>query len=231
MTTLNTVKLIIDDESIEFVKGTYNGMSIIQVKSSNFINASKFTKQYKKRLGRLFETRNWKEFILTFENEYYPEFKHQTADKSTVAKLPPWSKRYNKGISDSLKEYRGLYVDARLINYIALWSSPKYAIYCGIIMDSINDSIHQQLTIKQLPDTPENAQPIFEQTINHISRFTTDNENKQCYGYREHDKFDYLDSWDKSWVKNEFESFKKHLIDKLSLTYDELKRDYPQLLD
>ena len=45
MTTLDNVKLIIDDESVEFVKGTYNSMSIIQVKGSNFINASKFTKQ------------------------------------------------------------------------------------------------------------------------------------------------------------------------------------------
>ena len=231
MTTLDNVKLIIDDESVEFVKGTYNSMSIIQVKGSNFINASKFTKQYKKRLGRLFETRNWKEFILTFESEYYPEFKHETADESKVANLTPWSKRYHKGIPDSLKEYRGLYVDARLINYIAFWSSPKYAIYCGIIMDSINDSVHAQLSLQSLPDTPLNTKTIFEETVCNISRFTSDNENKQCYGIRETDKFDYLDSWDKSWVKSEFESFKKHLIDKLSLTYEELKRDYPQLIE
>lgn len=232
MTTNDTVKLNINGENIEFVKGTYNGMTIIKIKNLNFINASKFTKQYNKRLGRIFESKNWNEFIITFEHEYYPEFKRENEGKSTMANLPPWSKQFNKGIPDSLKQYRGLYVDERLINYIAFLSCPQYAIYVGKVMDSINDKVHEQLEKQSLPDTVENAKPIFNQTVEEIqNHLVSDNENSQCWGIRERDKFDYLDSWDKSWVKSEFELFKKHLIDKLSLTYEELKRDYPQLIE
>ena len=38
-----------------------------------------------------------------------------------------------------INELKGTYVDPRLINYIAMWVSPKYAIYVGKIMDSINE--------------------------------------------------------------------------------------------
>ena len=42
-------------------------------------------------------------------------------------------------------KYRGTYVHPKLINYIAIWASPKYAIYVGKIMDQINDKVHEKL--------------------------------------------------------------------------------------
>ena len=101
-------------------------------------------------------------------------------------------------------------------------------------MDSINDSVHEQLQQKQLPDTPANSQPIFESTVEqHInqSRIVSDIENQQCYGVREHDKFDYLDSWSKDDVKRLFDEFKNKLIEHVGFAFNVIKADYPQLLE
>ena len=38
-----------------------------------------------------------------------------------------------------INELQGTYIDPRLINYIAMWACPKYAVYVGKIMDSINE--------------------------------------------------------------------------------------------
>ncbi|KAA6387817.1 MAG: hypothetical protein EZS28_016652 [Streblomastix strix] len=43
-------------------------------------------------------------------------------------------------------EYRGYYVHPNLINYIAAWISPKYAVYVRRIMDSINENSQQTHT-------------------------------------------------------------------------------------
>lgn len=129
-------------------------------------------------------------------------------------------------------EFRGTYIHPKLVHFVCEYVSIDYAFKVAELMDSINDATHQRLNDLKLTDTVQNANTVFNLIIDEQKdRLVSDNENKQCWGIRETDKFDYLDSWDKSWVKSEFESFKKHLIDKLSLTYDELKRDYPQLLD
>ncbi|KAA6387130.1 MAG: hypothetical protein EZS28_017346 [Streblomastix strix] len=49
----------------------------------------------------------------------------------------------NKGYAN---EYRGYYVHPNLINYIAAWISPKYAVYDRKIMDSINENSQQTHT-------------------------------------------------------------------------------------
>ena len=155
---VKTVQLKINSVEYTFNEATYNGMVIIVEKNSKYINAGSFCKQYNKRLGRLFETSNWKEFITEFELEYKDELEGQT----TMANLPPWSFKLNKGIPDSLKKIRGLYVHPKLINYIAIWCSPKYAITVGKIMDSINESIHQQMKKENLPDSVEVSKRLYD---------------------------------------------------------------------
>ena len=225
-TTINNVKITIDNVQYMFHDATYNGMEIIQESETKFVNASSFCKQFKKRLGRLFESVNWKEYISEFELE----FKDELEGKSTMANLPPWSFKLNAGIPDSLKRLRGLYVHPKLINYIAIWCSPKYSIKVGKIMDSINDKVHERLKAENKEDTPTNAKPIFESTISTVSRFVSDDENKRCWGVREVDKFDYLDSYDKDFIKSQFNKFKQSLKT-INFTIEELKRDYPSLLD
>lgn len=180
--------------------------------------------QLNKKFRKIFENHSWQEYIKAFENEYY------SSEQSNSRNSDGWSFKLHAGIPDKLKHLRGTYIDSRLINYIAIWCSPTYAISVGKIMDSINDQVHQQLQQKQLPDTPTNAQSIFEQTIEQ-HRFVSDNENSQCWGVREADKFDYLDSYDKNDIKQLWANFKASLRSKFDLTLDELSRDYPQLLD
>lgn len=226
---LNSVKLTINNVDYEFVNATYNAMEIIYEKTTGYINASSFCKQYNKRLGRFFEKEDFKEFIRVFKQEY------KVSD--AMAKLTWhenndewWKFQLNANIPKQHQRLRGVYIDSRIINYLAMWCSPAYLINVNKIMDSINDQVHQQLQQKQLPDTPTNAQSIFEQTIEQ-HRFVSDNENSQCWGVREADKFDYLDSYDKNDIKQLWANFKASLRSKFDLTLDELSRDYPQLLD
>ena len=229
---LNSVKLTINNVNYEFVNATYNGMEIIYEKTTGYINASSFCKQYNKRLGRFFEKEDFKEFIRVFKQEYKVS--------SEVAKLTChenneewWRFQLHSGIPKQHQRLRGVYIDSRIINFLAMWCSPAYLINVNKIMDSINDQVHQQLQQKQLPDIPTNAQPIFNSTVEDITnhRFVSDNENSQCWGVREHDRFDYLSSWDKDNAKHLWLNFKQALKTKLDLTFDELARDYPQLLD
>ena len=220
---INNVKLTIENVEHEFINGTYNGISVIKDKSSGFINATSFCNQFNKKFRKIFENHTWQEYIKAFENEY------DLSEQSTSRDSGMWSFKLNKDIPDKFKQYRGTYIDSRLINYIAIWCSPTYAISVGKIMDSINASIHEQLTITNKPDTPTNTKPIFEQAINNI-RFVSDNENKQCWGVRETDKFDYLDSWDKSYIRDQYNKFKE-AINKINISINELKVDYPQLFE
>jgi hypothetical protein len=44
----------------------------------------------------------------------------------------------NKGFDN---QYKGYYIHPNLINYIAMWINPKYAVYVRKIMDTINNRI------------------------------------------------------------------------------------------
>ncbi|KAA6388768.1 MAG: hypothetical protein EZS28_015706 [Streblomastix strix] len=46
-----------------------------------------------------------------------------------------------KTIESYASEYRGTWIHPKLINYIAIWASPKYASVVGEIMDAINEHI------------------------------------------------------------------------------------------
>ena len=97
-------------------------------------------------------------------------------------------------------------------------------------MDSINKAVHEELEQKQLPDTSENAKPVFERKVDEIVQRDMELENQQCWGCREHNKFDYLDEWDKSYISGMFDKFKTSLKT-INVTLEEIKRDYPHLLD
>lgn len=161
---IKSVQLTIDNVDYMFDDATYNGMELIVESKSKYVNASSFCKQYNKRLGRLFESVNWKEYI----SEFVLEFKDELEGQSTMANLPPWSFKLNKGIPDSLKRIRGLYVHPKLINYIAIWCSPKYAIRVAKLLDSINTSVHKQLEEQKLNDTPDNSHKLFLSTCETI---------------------------------------------------------------
>ena len=200
---INNVQLTIKGVQYEFHEATYNGLSIIQEAKTSFINASKFARDNKKRLGRLFESKNWKNYIRAFELEY----KDELAEQSTVANLPSWSFKLNEGIPDSLKQIRGQYVHPKLINYIAIWCDELYAIKVGKIMDSINSRVHEQLKQQQLEDTPTNAQPIFNKQVQQITQMSLSQQNQQCWGVR--DSPYQLDSNEQDDLKRDIEFYNK----------------------
>ena len=121
-------KIIISNNE-KFIKDTYNGIAVIIREKDGFINGSKLCYQFnRKKIYHLFENKTW--------NIYFEEFKKEYGylEGARNSEYPIYELR-NGYISD----VSGIYVDPRLINYIAIWASPKYSIYVGKIMDTIND--------------------------------------------------------------------------------------------
>lgn len=201
---------------------TYNGISVKFEMNTNYFNASQMCSANGKKWRDFKKSKCWRECI-----EIYNEFiaSKSSVDFSTHAEI-------SFEPENVANEWRGEYVHPKLIHFVAEYCSKRYAFKVAELMDSINVAVHQRLNDLKLPDTAQNSNTVFNLIVEEQKdRLVSDNENRQCWQIRERDKFDYLDSWDKSWVKSEFEQFKKHLIDKLSLTYEELKRDYPQLIE
>ena len=112
-----------------FIRSTYNTINIIIRKKDNFVNATNMCNQFNRRFRKIYENHAWQEYYEEFKQEYYNE-----RLGPEMGQVPKYE--IKKGY---LKELRGMYVDPRLINYIAIWASPKYAVYVGKIMDSINE--------------------------------------------------------------------------------------------
>ena len=107
-----------------------------------------------------------------------------------------------------INDVRGTYVDPRLVNYIAIWASPKYAVCVGKIMDSINDKVHEVLNEKQLPDTPENAKPVFIEVAKQIApSINQEFLENQCWGCR--DSIKTLDQWEQDDLKRDIREYKE----------------------
>lgn len=221
MTTNDTTQ-INQQPKYNFEIKTYNGISVIFESNTGYFNATRMSSDNGRQWRHYKKTKCWTNKVDAF-NRFYGE-------KSSGRNLP--HEKISFEPENVANEWRGEYIHPKLIHFVAEWCSDEYAFMVAELMDSINDSVHQRLNDLKLTETPQNANTVFNLIIDEQKdRLVSDNENKQCFGYRERDKFDYLDSWDKSWVKSEFEAFKKHLIDKLSLTFEELKRDYPQLVE
>ncbi|EAX84210.1 hypothetical protein TVAG_011860 [Trichomonas vaginalis G3] len=113
--------------------------------------------------------------------------------------------KIHAGIPDEIKQVRGTYVDPRLINYIAMWASPKYCIAVGKIMDSIDKKVHEKLDEEELEDTVENAKPLFEQEVRKMCEKQLEHEREIYYGYR--DSPYELDQWEQEDLKREFREY------------------------
>ena len=120
---MNNVELLIFKNS-EFITGSYNGIVIIIRQCDGFINATKFCNQFNKKFNKIHENQSWRAYF----NEFCLDIGVEPFSVQLVYEL-------KKGVSF---DFRGTYVDPRLINYIAIWASPRYAVYVGKIMDLIN---------------------------------------------------------------------------------------------
>lgn len=181
--TNNVEHLKFENNGETFTRGTYNGISVIIHDKTGFINATEMCKQFNKKFRKIFENHAYQQYFAAFKQEYSarPEMGVQS-DTEFLYQL-------NKGIGVSQNFLRGTYVDPRLINYIAIWASPQYAILVGKIMDSINEKIHNELTMKQLPDTPENTTPILNKEIKkfeeRVKKQTELVNSTSCWGVRD----------------------------------------------
>ena len=180
MSNNNVEQLKISCNGENFIRGTYNGIAVLIREKDGFINATEMCKQFNRRFRKIFENHSWQAYYEEFCNEYY--VRPESGDPLYLLK---------KGFA----RVQGTYVDPRLINYICFWASPRYAIYVGKIMDSINAKVHEVLEEKQLPDTVENAKPVFIEVAKSIApTIDQELENKQCWGYRDSGKT--LDQWE-----------------------------------
>ncbi|KAA6321993.1 MAG: hypothetical protein EZS28_054484, partial [Streblomastix strix] len=131
MIQVDTTTILQND--VQFINASYNGMTILVRQSDGYINATQFCEQYDKQFRALIKLDRWKDYIQAEIEEGRSErnLSHPLIDIIT------------KGYANDLKGY---YVHPILINYIAIWISPKYAVTVRKIMDSINENSQQTHT-------------------------------------------------------------------------------------
>ncbi|KAI5508134.1 hypothetical protein TVAGG3_0684720, partial [Trichomonas vaginalis G3] len=153
-----------------FTKGTYNGIEVLRRDKDGYINATKICQQFRKDFRRLLENKSWEEYFKAFCEEY-------TNPRKTAG---CFLYKIHAGIPDEIKQVRGMYVDPRLVNYIAMWASPKYCIAVGKILDSIDKKVHEKLDEEELEDTVENAKPLFEEEVRKMCEKQIEHEREIC---------------------------------------------------
>lgn len=213
--------IINDGHNLQFKVETYNGISIIRETTTNYVNASRMCADNNKRWRQFKNSKYWKDTLEAFNLVIKPKLSNAVYFQTPSFLAPKQVK----------PEYQGEYIHPKLIHFVAEYCSKIYAFKVAELMDSINNQVHERLEALQLTETPQNAKTVFNLVVDeHINRCVSEQENKQCWGIRETDKFDYLESWDKDFIFNQFDRFKQSLKT-INITLEELKRDYPQLLD
>ncbi|KAA6359501.1 MAG: hypothetical protein EZS28_044972 [Streblomastix strix] len=96
--------------------------------SDGFVNATQFCDQYKKNFRRLIKNIHWREYL----DEELKDFECEPNGSDHIM--------YSINIGFDNK-FKGYYVDPHLINYVAIWVSPKYAVTVRKIMDKINETV------------------------------------------------------------------------------------------
>ena len=197
----------VDTKQDSFIHGTYNGIEIISRKSDGYVNASKMVQvlrgakedtQFRRFLR---ENKSWKEYLDAFKEDFYLDEKVQIEKRPDL--IEKWQNCY-------APKYRGTYVHPKLINYIAIWASPKYAIYVGDIMDQINDKVHEKLDEQDKEDTPENAIEALNSVVEPLFNVKAQASRESgCWGYR--DSASKLDQWEKEDYTRELEDKNKEL--------------------
>ena len=177
---LNEQSVVVFGVKHTFVHGTYNGMAILTDALTGFINATKFCAQFTNRRGNPYTWSNvargndWEDYIEEFENEYSPDGKLEAKLKkiSGPSNLTGrrnrgkwWSYELKQQLTNDQNEFKGTYVDPRMINAIACRISTKYLITVGKIMDAIDKRVHDELKEAKLPDEPKHAAPMFTKIV------------------------------------------------------------------
>ncbi|KAA6341374.1 MAG: hypothetical protein EZS28_052464 [Streblomastix strix] len=96
--------------------------------SDGFVNATKLCDQHHKPFRHLMKNQFW--------HDYFDEEQQELECGGN----PPYHLMYeiNKGFDN---KFKGYYVHPHLINYVAIWVSPKYAVTVRKIMDKINETV------------------------------------------------------------------------------------------
>ena len=137
------VKIISADET--FTRGTYNGIPVLIHDKDGFINVTEMCEYVLyKNFENIYENSSWQQYLDAFKAKHYAN-----SNKEPIYQL----KHYKD-------EVGATYVDPRLIDYIAIWASPKYASYVCETMNAFNELIHEVLKNEQLPDIQKYAKPL-----------------------------------------------------------------------
>ncbi|KAA6375156.1 MAG: hypothetical protein EZS28_029317 [Streblomastix strix] len=125
MEQVKTVTEIQNNQQFKIV--SYNGLNIMMRQSDGFVNAIKHCDQHHKPFRHLMKNQFW---------HYYFDEEQQELE---CGGNPPYHLMYeiNKGFNN---KFKGYYVHPHLINYVAIWVSPKYAVTVRKIMDKINET-------------------------------------------------------------------------------------------
>ena len=187
----------LESKNETFVKGTYNGIEIISRKSDGFVNATKMVHvlrgtsdgQFRRFLR---ENQGWREYFDEFKKDFYSD------ENVRIEKKPDLIVNCQNCYEP---QFRGIYVHPGLINYIAMWASPRYAVYVGKVMDAINNKVHEKLEVKGLEDNPTNAIEVLDEIVEPLfSVRTNESRESQCWGVR--DSPYKLNQWEIEDVRN-----------------------------
>ena len=183
--------IIENDE--EFVQITYNAVSIYQRKKDGYINATKLCSDAGRDFRTLKRSKRWNDII-----NYYLS-NEISKDVQNCTPLYELKKSYN--------QMQGQYITPDLIHFVAEWLNIEYSFKVKHIMDSVNEKVHEVLQEKQLPDTVENAKPIFVEVAKQIApSIQTSTLEQQCWGVRDNPRL--LDQWERDDLRKCIDDYK-----------------------
>ena len=190
--TTTTETLTLNGET--FTKGTYNGINVLIRDKDGYINGSK--------LGN--ESRRARDFIKSSRFDEICRFWHKNRCARFHADLKKPAKYVLSNVSN---EFKGTYIHPDLIHFVAEWIDIEYAFIVAEIMDSVNDKVHEVLQEQQLPDTVENAKPIFVEVAKQIApSIQVSTLEQQCWGVRDNPRL--LDQWERDDLRKCIDDYK-----------------------
>ena len=119
--------------------------------------------------------RNLPDPIYLRKQGFYDEFCKEY-EKNMSGGFPPNAE--NTGNTYSIK-LRGYYIHPKLINYVAMWASPRYAVYVSKIMDLLNERI--QVTNEDQTELIKNLQQEIEKLKGNIEALKSQNEAQSIH--------------------------------------------------
>ena len=175
-----------------FETKTYNGVEIIVNTIDGYVNASQMCSSNNKQWRHYKNTKSWKSVENAFERLF----------SEGGRKLPP-----SYYIEKIAPKYQGVYIHPKLVHFVAEYCSVEYAFIVSEIMDSVNEKVHEVLQEKQLPDTVENAKPIFVEVAKQIApSIQTSTLEQQCWGVRDNPRL--LDQWERDDLRKCIDDYK-----------------------